>query len=128
MKWIFVLLFIPSFSQAQFDCTAQVFEALPNGKARQEVVQMTPEYESEHRIVLSAELDGRAYTFNGPKKSGPYLVSITEAPDYTKGSLTTSDFSPEGRLQISVVNGQLVHKLECYRTQPKPASAPPLKN
>lgn len=58
-------------------------------------------------------------------KNGPYLVTclhngvtaegFTDEPDYTKGSLTTASFSPEGRLQLSVVVKTLVHKLECFK-------------
>ena len=58
-------------------------------------------------------------------KNGPYLVTclricitdvgFTDEPDDTKGSLTTANFSPEGRLQLSVVVETLVHKLKYFK-------------
>jgi hypothetical protein len=96
-------------------CTAEVFESLSDGSMREASVPLIVEKESAKNITLTADLDGKGFTFSGDKENGPYLVSITDEPDYTKGSLTTASFSPEGRLQLSVVVQTLVHKLECFK-------------
>lgn len=101
---------------ANIECTAQVFETLSDGTVRNEKVPLKIETENSAHLSLSADLDGRGFTFSGNKNEGPYFISITQEPDYTKGSLTTAEFSKEGRLQISTVDGQLVHKLECFRS------------
>ncbi|KYG69360.1 hypothetical protein AZI87_09230 [Bdellovibrio bacteriovorus] len=112
------LFLLPALSFAaseKIECTAQVFESFPDGTARRESVPLTIETESAYHMALSASLDGRAFVLSGDKSKGPYFVSITEEPDYTKGSLTTAEFSKEGRLQLSVVQGRLTHKLECFK-------------
>ncbi|WPU65911.1 hypothetical protein [Peredibacter starrii] len=116
---LFTLLafsFIVSTAQAQsISCTAQVFESFPDGSTRQERKELTVETENPVHISLSTDLDGRGFTLSGNKEYGPYFISITEEPDYTKGSLSTAEFSKDGRLQISIVDGRLVHKLECFK-------------
>lgn len=108
------LVWSPAFA-AKFECTAHVFDTFADGTVRAESVPLTIEKESARDITLTADLDGKGFTFSGEKENGPYLVSITDEPDYTKGSLTTASFSPEGRLQLSVVVKTLVHKLECFK-------------
>lgn len=113
---LLTLSLIVSTAHAQsISCTAQVFESFPDGTTRQEKKPLVVETENPVHISLTADLDGRGFTLSGNKKDGPYFASITEEPDYTKGSLTTAEFSKEGRLQISTVDGRLVHKLECFR-------------
>ncbi|KYG63245.1 hypothetical protein AZI85_04200 [Bdellovibrio bacteriovorus] len=113
---LFFFLPVSAFAISEkIECTAQVFESFPDGTARRESAPLTVETESVRHIALSASLDGRAFVLSGDKESGPYFVSITEEPDYTKGSLTTAEFSKEGRLQLSVVQGRLTHKLECFK-------------
>lgn len=103
-------------AQAQsIECTAQVFESFPDGSARQEKKALTVETENPVHISLTTDLDGRGFTLSGNKKDGPYFASITEEPDYTRGSISTAEFSKDGRLQISTVDGRLVHKLECFK-------------
>ena len=119
LKGFFVLISTLVFSSAfaaKIECTAQVFESLPNGSNRHMSVPLTVEKETAQSITLTADLDGKGFTLSGDKENGPYLVSITDEPDYTKGSLTTASFSPEGRLQLSVVVQTLVHKLECFKS------------
>lgn len=98
---------------AEIRCTAQVFESFPDGTVRNETVPLAVENENALHLTLSVDFDGKAFTLSGPK-AGPYFVSITEEPDYTRGSLTTAAFSQEGRLQLSVVNQRRTHKLECF--------------
>jgi hypothetical protein len=108
------LVSVPVFA-AQITCSAQVFESLADGSMRVAEVPLTVETETAKNITLTADLDGKGFTFSGDKENGPYLVSITDEPDYTKGSLTTASFSLDGRLQLSVVVKTLVHKLECFK-------------
>ncbi|KYG63151.1 hypothetical protein AZI86_15705 [Bdellovibrio bacteriovorus] len=96
-------------------CTAKYFEVLPDGNARKAESVLKVTDDSTAHLLLETELEGRGYVFNGPKKNGPYMLTISKAPDYTFGSNTTGEFSAEGRLQVSVVEGNIVHKLECYR-------------
>lgn len=113
---ILALSLVVSAAKAQsISCTAQVFESFPDGSSRQEKKVLTVETENPVHISLTADLDGRGFTLSGNKKDGPYFISITEEPDYTKGSISTAAFSKDGRLQISTVDGTLVHKLECYK-------------
>lgn len=108
-----VLFFSGVVTAAEIRCTAQVFESFPDGTVRNEKVPLTVENENALHLTLSVDFDGKAFTLSGPK-AGPYFVSITEEPDYTRGSLTTAAFSQEGRLQLSVVNQRRTHKLECF--------------
>jgi hypothetical protein len=114
---ILVLLF-PFISRAadtqSIECTAQVYESFDDGTSRHEKVPLTVEIENAAHLVLSADLDKHAFILNGPK-SGPFRLSIVDAPDYQKGALTTADFSKDGRLQLSTVNGPLIYKLECFK-------------
>ena len=114
---LLVLLF-PFVSYAEnthgIECTAQVYESFENGSARHEKVPLEIEIDNAAHLVLSVDLDKHGFVLNGPK-SGPYRLSIVDAPDYQKGALTTADFSKDGRLQISTVNGPLVYKLECFK-------------
>lgn len=112
----FILLFSSYSVASSFSCTAEVFESFDDGTSRHEKVPLNVESENSAHISLSADLDGRGFTLSGNKNEGPYFASITQEPDYTKGSLTTADFSKEGRLQISTVQGRLVHKLECFKS------------
>ncbi|WP_413290409.1 hypothetical protein [Bdellovibrio sp. HCB337] len=117
LKTLPVLIFmmaLQTHAAPKFNCTAEVFESLSDGSVRTKKVPLKVENESVTRITLSADLDGRGFTFSG-EKEGPYFVTISEEPDYTKGSMTTANFSKEGRLQLSVVNQSLVHKLECFK-------------
>ncbi|WP_413558970.1 hypothetical protein [Bdellovibrio sp. HCB209] len=101
-------------SEKQFSCTAEVFESFDDGSVRVEKIPLTVEMNNPARIIIAGDLDNRAFTLNGPKE-GPYLISITEGPEYNKGSISTAEFSAEGRLQLSTVKGPLVHKIECFR-------------
>lgn len=102
-------------SSSNVTCTAKYFEVLPDGSAKRAESVLKVLEESSAHLLLETELEGRGYVFNGPKSDGPYLVTISKAPDYTTGSNATTEFSEQGRLQISVVEGPIVHKLECYR-------------
>ena len=108
-------LILPTAHAQSIQCTAQVFESFPDGSTRQEKKSLTVETENPIHISLSTDLDGRGFTLSGNKDRGPYFISITEEPDYTKGTISTAEFSKEGRLQISTVDGRLVHKLECFK-------------
>lgn len=117
---VFGLLFLlfPFLAHAEnnqnIECTAEVYESFDDGTARHEKIPLTVEIENAAHLVLSVDLDKRAFILNGPK-SGPFRLSIVDAPDYQKGAVTTADFSKDGRLQLSTVNGPLVHKLECFK-------------
>ncbi|QLY25759.1 hypothetical protein [Bdellovibrio sp. KM01] len=119
MKNVFLglLLLLPVSAFAgnyNIECTAQVYESFSDGSSRQNKVPMAVEVENAAHIVLSADLEERAFILNGPKE-GPFRISIIEAPNYTKGSVSTADFSKDGRLQLSTVNGPLIYKLECFK-------------
>jgi hypothetical protein len=112
------LLLLSPFSafaaNSSIECTAQVFESFDDGSSRHNQLPMTVEVENAAHLVLSADLEEHAFILNGPKE-GPFRISIVDAPNYTKGSVSTADFSKDGRLQLSTVNGTLVYKLECFK-------------
>ncbi len=119
MKNVFLslLLFSPVSvfaANLNIECSAQVYESFDDGGSRQNKIPMTIEIENAAHIVLSADLENHAFILNGPKE-GPFRISIVDAPNYTKGSVSTADFSKDGRLQLSTVNGPLVYKLECFK-------------
>lgn len=104
-------------AQARIACTASVLEFFADGTSRRESAELKVDLETVKDISMSAELDGRAFVFNGSKEDNTYLVSITWGPDYRTGALTTASFNPAGRLQISMVDNGLVHKLECFNNK-----------
>jgi len=64
-------------------------------------------------VVLEGKIDNRSFSVSSGAFPGSYLVSITLAPEHTHGVIATTQMTQEGRLQISTVEGSLVHKLEC---------------
>lgn len=112
---IMFLSLLTSAAQAAIECKATVTEILADGTQRREEAVLKTEVDNGHDIILSAELDGRAFVLSGNHEDQVYMLSITWGPDFRIGSLTTGSFSPKGRLQISTVNNSLVHKVECFK-------------
>jgi hypothetical protein len=95
-------------------CTAEVSEILNTNERITKTAELDVIDESELYISLSIDLGGKNFSFSGNKKDNIFYVSITELPNYDQGALTTSAFSIDGRLQLSLVNKNVVHKLECF--------------
>lgn len=117
MKFLAMLFFslMTGVAQAAVECKASVTETFADGTQRREEAVLKTEVDNGHDIILSAELDGRAFVLSGNHSDEIYMLSITWGPDYRIGSLTTGSFSPKGRLQISMVDNALVHKVECFK-------------
>jgi hypothetical protein len=100
--------------EKQISCTAEASEILTNGQRVSETLQLDIIDQSEIYISLSVDLKGFNFSFSGDKKGNSFYVSITQLPNYDQGALTTTAFSADGRLQLSIVNKEVVHKLECF--------------
>lgn len=106
-----------AFSAETIDCKAQYLEFLENGTTISEQVPLDIIESTEHYIQLSADLRVKNFSFSGDLKQNTFYVSITDLPDHTAGSLTTASFSNDHRLQLSIVNENIVYKLECFKNK-----------
>jgi hypothetical protein len=116
--FLFISLLIPqsSFASAepQIKCTAEASEILSSGQLKSESKPLDTVDESKFYISLSTDLQGKNFSLSGSKTDGIFYVSITDLPDHTSGSMTTASFGSDSRVQISIVNKNMIYKLECF--------------
>jgi hypothetical protein len=105
-----------AFSAEEIHCTAQYLEFSNNGTTISEQVPLDIIESTEHYIQLSTDLRLKNFSFSGDLKQNIFYVSITDLPNHAAGSLTTASFSNDDRLQLSIVNENIVYKLECFKT------------
>ncbi len=110
-----ILISNVSMSSEKINCTAQYLEFLNDGSTISEYVPLESLESSEFYIQLSADLREKNFSISGDIKQNTFYVSITDLPDYTQGSITTTSFSNDHRLQLSIVNKNKVYKLECFK-------------
>ena len=97
------------------NCTAEQFETTPSAIINHVKQPLLLQERVATNVILSVEIDGRAYTLNGDLQTGTYRLTQSWGPGYTQGIMTTGSFGIDGRLQIVQVNETKVYKLVCLK-------------
>lgn len=113
---MFLILGVPSAFAAIGDitCTAHQWEMTENG-TKDDITIKLDEHRIGPSIRFSGVIGGRAYSLIGDTQWGDFMLTQSEAPDWTVGLNATAAFTPSGRMQISQVIGVKVFKLECLK-------------
>lgn len=115
---ILVAAVLPAFAQAEpgdIGCTAKQFEITSKGMINEIEKPLTVDTKVGTALQLSVEIGDRAYSLSGDTKDGDFLLTQAYGEDYTSGMNATGSFTSTGRMQISVVDGNKVFKLECKK-------------
>ncbi len=110
-----LLLFAASPAFAEIKCVAEQFRATQQGIKDHVVQELTAEQDDPVALVLSAKINGRAYSLTGNPQKGDFHAIQSWGKDYTSGIISAATFNSVGRLVISQVEGEQVYKLVCTR-------------
>lgn len=78
-------------------------------------IQLVKTYDVSAILKLEGALNGKLYFLTYDGDQGDALMQIVDGNDYTKGVVSRSAFNKHGRMSLSQVDGESVHRLECSR-------------
>jgi hypothetical protein len=64
---------------------------------------------------LEGELYGQLYFLTYNKQDEDGLLQIVDSADNTKGIVARSSFNKKGFMSLTLVDNQIVHRLECFK-------------
>lgn len=115
MKIITIMCLLLSTSvYAQIECKGYS-RLYQNNQMEEKEVTLELTADNARFLKMQGALDDVFFGVTQDKPSDSFLVTVTNADDYTRGVVTRASFDLNGRLHVSSVKGELVHKLECRR-------------
>jgi hypothetical protein len=107
---LFILFSISAFG---IDCTASNRYVNTEGDLIQSEIQLTKTFDANKTLQFSGELNGQYYFFTYDLTQEDGLLQIVDANDNTKGIVSRSAFNKQGLVSLSLVDNQIVHRLQC---------------
>jgi hypothetical protein len=98
-------------------CVAEQYDVTRDGLKNHVKQPLQVEQNKGSVLILSTEIDGRAYVLSGNTVTGDFRLTQAWGHEYRHGFNTTASFNSSGRLQISEVRDELVFKLVCNKIQ-----------
>ena len=108
-----VCLFL-SYSAFSFDCTA-IDRFVDKGEYHETKAALVSTVENDHILKMEVEHKGQWYFVTYDKKEDDGLLQIVSAVDDTKGIVVRAAFNKYGMMSVSSVEGQVVHRMECFK-------------
>ena len=119
MKTILMSVLAAAALQAQAQsapirCTALKRVVETNGSATETRVPLATVLDIGGNLVMEAEIGAYSFSLSRSEEDTGYLTGISRGPEYTTGINSKGQFV-QGRLQLSWVERETLHKLECHR-------------
>ncbi len=107
-----VLFSIPSLSD--ITCTASKREQLPDQSFKTTEAALPVVQGSGNSAIREVTIEDRSFTVT-PLQNNDFMVTITVAPDYIHGVLSTLTFTTDGRFALATVDMTTVYKVVCLK-------------
>lgn len=114
MKILILALLFSASAYAQIECKGYS-RLYQNNQMEEKEVTLETSADNARFLKMAGELDDVFFGVTQDKPSDSFLVTVTNADDYTRGVVVRASFDLNNRLNVSSVKGKLVHKLECRR-------------
>jgi hypothetical protein len=108
-----VCLFL-SYNAHSFDCTA-IDRYVVKGEYRESRSALEPTLENINILKMEVELKGQWYSVTYNKQDEDGLLQIINSSDDRKGIVVRASFNKNGMMSVSSVDGQTVHRMECFK-------------
>jgi hypothetical protein len=103
-----------SFNAFSFDCTA-IDRYVEKGEHHESKAALVFTLENEHTLKMEVEHKGQFYFVTYNKEDDDALLQIVNSADDTKGIVVRASFNKYGIMSVSSVDGQVVHRMECFK-------------
>ena len=101
-----------SFSSFSFECTA-INRYAVNGEYFQSKVLLQTTLDTVAFLKMETKHRGQLYFVTYNKQDEDALLQIVDANNDTKGIVARTAFNKNGRMSLTLVDGQTVHRMEC---------------
>lgn len=108
------ILLLLSFNAFSFDCTA-IDRYTEKGEYHESRAALAFTLENANTLKMEVEHKGQLYFITYNKQDDDGLLQIVNAADDTKGIVVRASFNKYGIMSVSSVDGQTVHRLECFK-------------
>ena len=109
-----VLFLSFSFSAFSFECTA-IDRYVEKGEYHESRSALISTLENSNTLKMEVEHKGQWYFITYNKIDDDGLLQIVNAVDDTKGIVVRAAFNKYGMMSVSSVEGQSVHRMECFK-------------
>ena len=103
-----------SFSAFSFECTA-IARYVEKGEYHESRSALITTLENANNLKMEIEHRGQLYFITYNKTDDDGLLQIVNAVDDTKGIVVRAAFNKYGMMSVSSVDGQVVHRMECFK-------------
>lgn len=115
LKATFVTIFLLlSFNAFSFDCTA-IDRYVEKGEYHESRAALISTLDNTNTLKMEVEHKGQFYFITYNKQDEDGLLQIVNSADDTKGIVVRASFNKYGIMSVSSVDGQTVHRMECYK-------------
>lgn len=111
---ISILCLTFSFSLFSFECTA-IDRYVEKGEYHESRSALLTTLENANTLKMEVEHKGQLYFITYNKADDDGLLQIVNAADDTKGIVVRAAFNKYGMMSVSSVDGQTVHRMECFK-------------
>lgn len=105
---------ILSYNAFSFDCTA-IDRFVDKGEYHETRAALVSTLENDHILKMEVEHKGQWYFVTYNKQDDDGLLQIVSSSDDTKGIVVRAAFNKYGMMSVSSVEGQVVHRMECFK-------------
>lgn len=115
MKTLFAgACLVLSFNAFSFDCTA-IDRYVEKNENHESKAALVFTLDNAHTIKMEVEHRGQLYFVTYNKEDDDALLQIVNSADDTKGIVVRASFNKYGIMNVSRVDGQTVHRMECFK-------------
>jgi hypothetical protein len=112
---IVTLLILFSSRAYSLECTAHNRHVNESGVLIQSESKLITTLDTIDMASLEGELYGQLYFLTYNKQDEDGLLQIVDSADNTKGIVARSSFNKKGFMSLTLVDNQIVHRLECFK-------------
>ena len=103
-----------SFSAFSIECTA-INRYAANGEYFESKASLERTLDTVVSLKMETEHRGQLYFITYSKQDEDALLQIVDTNNETKGIVARSAFNKNGRMSLTLVDGQTVHRMECIK-------------
>lgn len=103
-----------SFNAFSFECTA-INRYAVNGEYFQSKVLLQTTLDTVVSVKMETEHRGQFYFVTYNKQDEDALLQIVDVNNETKGIVARTAFNKNGRMSLTLVDGQTIHRMECVK-------------
>ena len=103
-----------SFNAFSFDCTA-IDRYVEKGEYHESKAALIFTLDNAHILKMEVEHKGQFYFVTYNKEDDDALLQIVNSANDTKGIVVRASFNKYGIMNVSSVDGQIVHRMECFK-------------